>query len=240
MYQCRYNESDECHLTCLDRLSGYFADTSLTQPDNSQLNMNYFANNPTKSKRVCEDLNKPIGKPGTDVYVQSYTQALRSTSKYTNLGRLCCASPCKCEYIFQFAQNNTSIDSMSVPIVEDVALDLGYECSDELSDCISYCRKIAFISIDINDVGYVKKDTTQRTDVFYRDLKAQYSQYICKLIGDALMDDHGFSVYLRYSASRKTPDEFPYREDIHIGRLCCDWFPLQGGIWLPVNRCNKT
>lgn len=237
MYQCRKDESDECHQDCMRKVGANFGDLTLVeQLSGSQLNWNVLANSPSKSNQVCKGLNKPIGKPGTDVYVQSYTQNLRSTSKYTNLGRLCCASPCKCEYVFQFAKNNTEINNMIVPVVNQIALNLGYECSDEISDCISYCRKIAFITLDIYDPGYVKKDTTQRTDAFDNTLNAKYGQSICQMIGITLKDEYGFNVYLRYSVSMNTPNEFPYREDIHIGRLCCQWYPQFS--WVPFNRCE--
>lgn len=235
-YQCTANESDECHSNCMEKISNYFDDPFLARPDESQLNLNALANSPLKSSRVCQDLNKPIGKPGTDIYAQSFAQSVR-TSKYTNLGRVCCASPCKCEFVFQYANTNkeTGPTPLTVPVVDDVNLNLGFECSDELSDCISYCRKIAFITVDLKDPNYIKKDTTQRTDVF-SSLPSLYSQYMCSLIGETLWDDYGFNVYLRYSASLKTPDEFPYREDIHIGRLCCQYFVLFSQ-WLAGNRC---
>jgi len=231
------NELDECHLACMEKISNYLDDPDLIRPDESQFNLNVLANNASKSNRICMELNKPINKPGTDVYVQSFTQSLR-TSKYTNLGRVCCVSPCKCEYIFQYAETNEEIRALVVPVVDDIKLNLGYECSDELSDCIAYCRKIAFITVDLKDPNYVKRDTTQRTDVF-SSLPSLYNQYMCSLIGLNLWDDFGFNVYLRYSASIQTPNEYPYREDIHIGRLCCQYYAIFGQ-WLAGNRCYKA
>lgn len=238
-YECTLNEPTECHATCMEKISSYFQDPNLNEPSKFQINLNMFTSSPLKGEKVCGALKKPVNKPGTDVYGQSFTQSSRA-SLYTNLGRICCGPPCKCEYIFQYADTNDQArPTLMVPIVSDIKLNVGYECSDELSDCVAYCRKIAFNSLESNDPSYVKKDTTQRTDAFGSLSGYSYSQYICGLIGKELMDDYGFNVYLRYSASAKMPNEFPYREDIHIGRVCCQYVAFAQQ-WLAVNRCYQA
>jgi hypothetical protein len=219
------------------KVSDYFDDPKLSQPSASQFNLNVIANNATKSKQVCTALKRQINKPGTDVYVQSIAGA-NIGFRLTNLGRVCCQSPCTCQYIFQYAFSNSPTDKSPVNVssVNDLDLNLGYECSNEHSDCMAYCRRIAFIRLELDDPGFVKKDTTQLTDVF-RSISSLYSQYICSLIESNSLDEFGYNVYLRYSVSKETPQEFPYHEDIHIGRVCCRYF---FGNWLGTNRCKDV
>lgn len=219
-------------------MSSYFQGPSLFRPDDlNQLNLNVIVTNQLRANRVCDSLKKPVNKPGTDIYAQSFLQSNKN-SKYTNLGRVCCRNPCKCEYVFQYAETNLEVKPpVSVPVVVDIKLNTGYECSDEFSDCLTYCRRMALNRVELEDPGYIKKDTTQRTDVF-SSLPSLYSQYICSLIGEELKNE-GFNVYLRYSVSSKTPNEFPYYEDIHIGRVCCQYVTFAAQ-WLGINRCFQT
>ena len=60
-------------------------------------------------------------------------------------------------------------------------------------------------------------------------------QHLCNKIDILTVGDKiGFNVYLRFSAISKT---YPQTEDLHIGRLCCQ-FTL--GIVFGFNRCQFT
>lgn len=97
---------------------------------------------------------------------------------------------------------------------------------------MQYCRKQAFSLITTIDSGFDLSQTITDLDAF---TKNEYNQYICKLIDLSVPGDTtGYNLYLRYTTDKNI---FPEREDLHVGRICCQ---KTLGNFIGFNRCDRT
>ena len=143
-FECSLNILEECQIDCMSQVSDYFNEPAIKNPSNKILNYNIFFSD-FSSNKICQALNNQINKPGADIYAAIDTRENNKLIKYIALGRVCCRKQCNCQFVFRDAKDSSLIlypDS----ILETFQLDTtetnqGYECSQQLSDCISICRK---------------------------------------------------------------------------------------------------
>ena len=150
-----------------------------------------------------------------------------SSTGFLGLGRVCCQRRCECEYVFRETFSNVETRPNEPITLVQPPLSLGYECTNELSDCMSYCRRSAFALISSTNAGFETDDTLPSLDVFEQ--SEEFKKYLCRLISKD--EELGFNVFYRYIQG----DVHPYKEDLHIGRLCCRPF---FGSFLGFNRCE--
>ena len=236
-YQCSLDLMATCQDECMNVISVYFNNLGLKKPEPKKLNFDMFANDRAASDKVCALLGQQVTKPGTDVYVQM-DLGESGASKFLSLGRVCCRSECKCEYVFREAFTNKEVrGNYEIGLVEPFR-SLGYECSNGLSDCLEVCRRSAFSLINIANPDFKYEDSLSELDTFRGN--NVYKKFFCDLINKQVPSDkYGFNIYIRYSAYKQhSPlDKYPYKEDLHVGRLCCQWVLNN---FIGVNRCDYT
>jgi hypothetical protein len=235
-YDCSLNLVNTCQDECMNVIGNYFSNNDIKKPNPLKLNLNMFTNDRYASDRVCTMLNEVVNKPGVDVYAQ--VDIVVDANRYVNLGRLCCRRECKCEYVFVNATtNNQSRPNYDIALV-DPYQSLGYECANEISDCLTACRRSAFNLISLTNASFKLDETLSELDVFKGN--NVYKKYICELINnDSPSEIYGFNVYIKYSAygAQVALNKYPYKEDLHLGRICCQ--KTLGGV-VGINRCNRT
>jgi hypothetical protein len=153
------------------------------------------------------------------------------------LGRVCCQKKCDCEFVFKDAETGRDVrQNLNIPIPPiflQQTQNLGYECSDELSDCMSFCRKTGFTIVSAVEPDLDQDESTSETDTFKVN---EYKKYMCNLINQSRVSDtQGYNVYIRYL--NRDNALFPYKDDLHVGRLCCK---KTFGQFIGLNRCNQT
>lgn len=218
----------KCQDECLNEVGIYFDNKDIKRPDPEKLNANIFLGNENAATKVCNELNESVSKPGSDVHALWNNGIARGS---LSLGRVCCQPKCSCEYVFRDAFDNNVMSNKPVPLSQP-PLSRGYECSNELSDCMSFCRRNAFNSIIVtNSTFNTLNESLPDLDVF-RD--SSYIFYMCNtLIRNKPSTNVGFNVFYRYTQD----NVYPFREDFHIGRICCT--PIMSNtIYLGSNRCN--
>ena len=237
-YECATDLVSQCQDECLNVVGNFFNNKEIKKPDPKRLNLNVFMGDEYASNKVCLLLNEGITKPGVDIYAQIDTGISGGADKFVSLGRMCCRRDCKCEYVFRDAFTNEEAHAnVNIPTLDPYP-SLGYECADELSDCLAFCRRSAFSLMSLTNSTFRPVDTLTETDIFRNN--NIYKKYICNLLEVTQPSDGvGYNVYMRYSTYKGLPnaDLFPYREDLHLGRLCCQ--KLLGSV-IGINRCDKT
>ena len=187
-------------------------------------NLNIFdfkANKVDKSaNQICQNVKRKNGttqvklkKPGTDIYLQVGTELdLRNIE----LGRICCIKTCDCLVI---ARTNNILINISLPDNTNFnALNPGYDCNEELADCMFYCKKMFNPNMAQSELDMPASEL----DLFGSSLYLQYKT--CADIRNNNPPNIGsgqanFEVFLRYVANGAA--QFPQTEDIYIGNLCC-------------------
>ena len=228
-YECSSLDTmDKCQNECLNEVGNYFNNQDIKRPDPEKLNTNIFLDNENAATKVCNLLNERVSKPGEDIYaLWNNGLAKRSLA----LGRLCCQPSCSCEYVFRYVETNDEvIANEPIPLPSSMQpLNQGYECSNELSDCMTFCRQNAFHTIKLwNSTFDMFKQTLTNLDVF-RD--EAYMFYMCNTLIRKPSSGEGFNIFYRYTQNQ----DYPFKEDFHIGRLCC---LQQGPIIFGLNRCQ--
>ena len=216
-YECSLFELEECQNDCMNLISSYFQEPLIKHPNSSILNYNIFFKE-FASNKVCNLLNKQINKPGIDIYAQIDATSANFSINYISLGRVCCRPICNCDYVFKNAFNGSTVIPNEAIIPSKDPLNIAYECSDELANCMMFCRKQAFViplltnNIDLNlPISDLKPIET--SDI--------YATTFCDKIKFPNIE-HGYNVYLKYkNVDQNIDDSFPLVEDIHLGRLCC-------------------
>ena len=241
-YECSsFDTMQKCKDECLNEVGIYFNNNDIKQPHPDKISFNIFShkNDETSATKICNEFKEPIDKPGADVYAVWNNGIDRRGS--LAMGRVCCQSSCSCEFIFRDAYTNELVRKnelipLSQPLLNFTSR--GYECSHELSDCMSFCRRNAFARISSLNVTFdTVIETLSSLDVFQNN--NDYMFYMCNtLIRQVASSDAGFNVYFRYSQGGAV-NGFPYREDFHIGRLCCTPVPVGSNtVYLGFNRCS--
>lgn len=175
-----------------------------------------------------------------DVYLQIDDQLGTKFSRRTfTLGRVCCKQVCKCEWEFFNARNGTRIiPSGPSNIIEDPTIDMnsGHDCALEFSNCMRHCRRLAISQITAIDPTFDKLSLTTQENDFLGSSTFRY--YLCQLIRSPqpiAFNQNGYDVYVMYT--HREMDVYPFREELHIGRLCCQINAVDTTIGTPVNRC---
>lgn len=217
-YDCSISELEDCQTDCMSLISGYFNEQSIKYPNSSILNYNIFYQD-FASDKICQVLNTTIAKPGIDIYASFDASAANFSIKYIALGRVCCKPICNCEYIFKDALKGTEVKP-NEQIIKTTELNLAYECSDEQSNCMSFCRKQAFIILQSSAIFDPLLPVGDLQPLTISDV---YVARFCDLINVPNIV-HGYNVYLRYMTTDvNLNDSFPLIEDIHLGRFCCEF-----------------
>lgn len=166
---------------------------------------------------------------GVDIYAEIDTE---SEKIYTSLGRVCCERKCECNYVMKDAKTGVEAPN-KFPIAQLEKLNLGYECTNELNDCMGFCRRQALQIVNLVNPLYDKNQTTPDLNPFYLN---EYKKYLCELLDVTMVadDTYGYNFYVRYTSESSI---FPLQEDLHIGRLCCRKFLNQ---YIGFNRCDYT
>lgn len=155
-----------------------------------------------------------------DVYLQIDDQLATEFSQRTfTLGRVCCQPICNCEWVFYDALTGKQTGAAPIP-PDNTNLDFGYDCTLELSDCIQYCRKRAVALITADDPLFDKPILPMQQNNFLA--KLSYGQHMCNLINIIHINpdiDVGINIYVRHTSGGL--ENYPFREDFHLGRLCC-------------------
>jgi hypothetical protein len=167
-FECSAPLLDECQAECLSLVSYYFNEPKI-QFINNRLNLNIFFNQFIANK-MCLDLNMIINKPGVDIFVRVDTSENNGLINHVALGRVCCQMKCKCEYIIREAFNGSLIEKNNNNYNEFLLdtskqLNFGYECSDELSNCMSACRRKGIEISYLLNYDLDEKQTTLDLDI---------------------------------------------------------------------------
>lgn len=175
-FECSIRLQDECVNSCMNLISKYLNEPMIENPSSNILNYNIFFNQ-FASNTVCSALNREINKPGTDIYVKIDTKENNNLIKYISMGRICCRSQCTCEILFKDGANGTIPNNITFPL-NTTFNNLGYECSDELANCISLCRQkgieIAVNSQLLDGVVINQNQTSLDLDILNISCKSQY------------------------------------------------------------------
>jgi hypothetical protein len=233
-YYCsQVSEMDKCRTDCLSATSYYFNNPNIVTLYPTRHNLNIFLSDQTSSNKACNLIGVPKYKPGVDIFSE-VTVGANIPNSYISLGRVCCANKCKCEYVFKDAFNGQDVRATHLLSEYQQNQQIGYECSDEMSDCMKYCRENGFRFLNNVDPTVDKNETIAETDAFQ---VQPFTTFICGLLNENRPgDEQGFNVYIRYS-NAENDKIFPYKEDMHIGRLCCEPFLNQ---FVGFNRCDST
>ena len=119
---------------------------------------------------MCLDLNMIINKSGVDIFVRVDKSENDGLINHVALGRVCCQMKCKCEYIIREAFNGSLIEKNNNNYNEFLLdtskqLNFGYECSDELSNCMSACRRKGIEISYLLNYDLDEKQTTLDLDI---------------------------------------------------------------------------
>ena len=227
-YDCQITDMEVCEKDCMNELSIYFNKIDLKNINKKILNRNIFDDNQVSTK-MCLAINGKISKPGIDIYAEIDVE---SEKIFTSLGRVCCERKCECDYVMKDAKTGVEHPAR-FPITQLEKLNLGYQCDNELNECMSFCRRQALQIVNSIDPTFDKNQTTTDLDAFKR---IEYSKFLCETLNVPMLsnDERGYNFYVRYASETKM---FPFEEDLHIGRLCCIKVL---GQYVGVNRCDQT
>jgi hypothetical protein len=233
-YYCsQISEIDKCKNDCLVATKNFFNNPNIELYYQTRHNLNIFLADQTSSNKVCQLIGAPKYKPGVDIFSEVSVGAGIPNS-YISLGRVCCSNKCKCEYVFKDAFNGREVRASHLLAEYQQNQQIGYECSDEMSDCMKYCRENGFRFLNNVNPTIDKNETIAETDAFQ---VQPFTTFICGLLNENRPgDEQGFNIYIRYSNGDNN-SIYPYKEDMHIGRVCCEPFLNQ---FVGFNRCDST
>jgi hypothetical protein len=194
-----------------------------TTPNMFNLNIFDFKENKVdrSANQICQSVKRKNGtsqvklkKPGTDIYLQVATELdLRNIE----LGRICCMKTCDCLVIAR--TSNILINTSLSDNTNFNLLNPGYDCNEELADCMFYCKKMFNPNMAQSELD----SPASELDLFGSSLFLQFKT--CADISNKRPPNLGggqeakFEVFLRYVANGAA--QFPQTEDIYIGNLCC-------------------
>ena len=226
----------KCKDECLNEVGNYFNSNDIKQPHPDKIAFNVFANKNDESAatKICKEFGEPVGKPGADVFAVWNNGIARRGS--LGMGRVCCQSSCSCEFVFRDAGTNELERNEPIPLPQPLLnfTSRGYECSSELSDCMTFCRRNAFAKISSSNATFdTFIETLSSLDVF-RD-NNDFLCYMCDTLIQKPSVQPGVNVFIRYIQGA-AGNSFPYKDDFHIGRLCCTPF-FGNTLFVGFNRC---
>jgi hypothetical protein len=250
-YVCSLNEFDDCEKKCRNKIA-----TDLKHPElNDYLeinspNINIFSvdgeNSDFASEFVCKEFKEPIKRPGMDIYIQIGTRETNNNFKYVELGHLCCRRTCRCNIYMQDALDVGSNNEKSIlyenltSYITDIRPEkYSFNCYNEIQDCMALCR---YALGQYADSAYLKNNATAQY-FLTSNINIFTEKFLTQKICDTLLkkiSPPGLNFYLRPSIFEiESEQNFPFVEDMHMGRLCCD-AKLISNItrYIPFNKCN--
>ncbi len=248
-YDCAESEFDECEKECRILVGNKFKNEEIKEFTNKLIpNYNLFqvsypdyqqTSDDSASELMCKILNRKVETPGYEIFVKIATDNLffKNLGKYLPVGRLCCKQECKCEIFSQTANfltesgKDKSLKFEDITnIVDSDVRNFSYDCFNTKQSCMKYCRNALgqYLQSDLIMKNATASNwITTDLDVFSENTPGTR---LCQKLQTNVAPP-GLNFYLR---SNTGSADFPYTDDLHIGRLCC--FPFMGR-FVPFNRC---
>ena len=253
-YSCAQSEFDTCEQECRMLVGNKFKNDELKVASNKLIpNYNVFQFSFSGNQRpqvdtyaselLCQELNRKVETPGYDIFVKISTDQanFNNMGKYLPLGRLCCKQECKCEIYTQNAEVVSGTDKDKSDFFEDITYIVdenirtrAYDCFNTKQSCMSFCRDALgqYLQSDlILSNSTVYNWLTTDLDVFSEETPG--TRVCAKL--HTRISTPGLNFFLRSNTGSR---EFPFTDDMYIGRLCCFPFPIVNPTrYVPFNRC---
>lgn len=173
-----------------------------------------------------------------DVYLELDDMLNTALSKrvYT-LGRVCCYQKCDCMWsIYEVIKKEIVKLASTSPVINNVQLSAGYECSSELNRCMQHCRDRVQAIVMATSPELVEPELSLQENDLLR--SNELALHVCRYLKDYTPEENSFSlnngyhVHVVYANQEATT--YAHREDMYVGRVCCE---INGQTISASSRC---